>query len=101
MPVRQLIPFIDALPHVRAIASFRSAEATAVGSGTMKEGARRAAAGRWKKDLRSRGPRRIRGAAAMAAAAAGAGIGFVRVPAKPSAPDATSTEGGLQPSTTA
>lgn len=81
MPLRQLTPFVEALPHVTASAAFRQAEAIAVGTGAMKKGDRSSVTSRWKRDLRTRRGRvrRARTPADLAAAARAAGIGFVRV----------------------
>lgn len=92
MPLRQLTPFVAALPHVRAIASLRSAEAISVGTGTMKESARRETAGRWRSDVRSTSSaRRARTPADVARAATAAGIEFRRV--VPAGPDTDATGG--------
>lgn len=81
MPLRFLTPYIEALPHVRAIASMRLAEAISIGTGSTKRSARDAAVRRWRADLRVAGARRPRSAAELAAAARAAGIGFVRTQA--------------------
>lgn len=79
MPLRQLIPFIDAMPHVRAQAQMRTAEATAVGAGTMSKSGRQETTARWLRDVRTR-PQRSRSPEELAAVARAAGIEFVRVP---------------------
>lgn len=83
MPVRELMPYVEMLPRIEARRAIATAEQIAVGMGRMKPEDHRAAMGRWRAALGTAAVARPE-PAQLAGMAKAAGIGFRRVPRRPS-----------------